>query len=137
MRFALDADAIETILRALQPYSYGWRHELPVSYRFFGQSIALSIETRSIPGDDPAPAPTQTELTLARLVLAGLPEVVSRAEQEYRAYNDEFPEFAEKTREPRLWICREFQETDGPDRWALTSGISDAPDWTIFVEFGD
>jgi hypothetical protein len=131
----LDADAIEALLGALQPYPYGWRHELPAPYRFFGQPVALTIETRPFPADDLAPPPTQTEINLVRPVLAGLSGVLAKAEQEYAAYNADFPELLGKVHDPRVWICREFQERDGPDRWALTSGISDAPDWTIFIEF--
>ena len=131
----MDANAIEAILGALQPYPYGWRHELSAPYRFFGQPVALTIETRPFPADDQAPLPTEAEVNLARLVLAGLSAVLAKAEQEYAAYNAACTELLGKVCDPRVWICREFQERDGPERWALTSGISDAPDWTIFVEF--
>ena len=110
------------------------RHELP-AYRFFGQPITLTVETRPFPAADQAPPPTESEVNLARLVLAGLSEVLAKAEQEYAAYNADFPELRGKVHDPRVWVCREFQQRDGPERWVLTSRISDAPDWTVFIEF--
>jgi len=41
--------------RALIPDPYGWRCDLPAAYRFFGQPVALTIETRPFPADDLAP----------------------------------------------------------------------------------
>lgn len=120
---------------ALQPYSYGWRHELPAPYRFFGQPVTLTIETRPVPAEALAPVPSQTEISLVRLILSELPGVLAKAEQEFAAYNKDFPDVLGKVHDPRVWLCREFQETDGPECWALASGISDAPDWTICVEF--
>ena len=131
----MDADAIEAVLSGLQPYPYGWRQELPTLYRFFGQPVAVTIETRPFPGDGLAPSPTQAEVNLVRLVLARLSGVLAKAEQEYASYNAAFPELLGKVHEPRLWVCREFQARDGPERWAFISGISDAPDWTVFLEF--
>jgi hypothetical protein len=131
----LEPEAIEVILARLHHYPYGWRQELPAAYRFFGQPVAVTIETRPFPEAGEPPKPADAELHLVRLVLAGLPDVLATAAQEYAAYNDAFPELLRKVTDPRLWVCREFQQQDGPDRWALTSGISDAPDWTIFVEF--
>jgi hypothetical protein len=123
------------MLNGLQPYPYGWGCQLPPPYQFFGQQLAVMIETRPIPADESAPRPTRGEIDLVRLILAGLPEILAKATQEYAAYNAEFPELLAKVHEPRIWVCREFQAEEGPDWWALTSGISDAPDWTIYVEF--
>jgi hypothetical protein len=131
----LDTEAIEAIVSALRPYPYGWRHELPASYRFFGQPISVTIETQSFPTTDLAPRPTPAEVYLARQILAGFSGVLATAAREYVAYNVDVPGLLEKVHEPRIWICREFQATDGPGRWALTSGIVNAPDWTIFIEF--
>lgn len=131
----MEPEAIEAILATLQPYPYGWRQELPAPYRFFGQPVAVTIETRPFPEAGEPPRPASAELDLVRLVLAGLPGVLTIAAREYAAHNDAFPEVLRKVSDPRVWVCREFQQRDGPDRWALTSGISDAPDWTIFVEF--
>jgi hypothetical protein len=131
----LDAGLIDAILNGLQPYAYGWRCQLPSPYRFFGQQVAVTIETRPFPADELAPQPSRAETDLVRLILAGFSEILAKADQEYAAYNAEFPELLGKVHEPRVWVCREFQASDGPERWALTSRISDAPDWTIFVEF--
>jgi hypothetical protein len=131
----LDEAAIEAVVHSLQPYPYGWRHGLPASYCFLGQPLAVTIETRPFPADFLAPRPTETELDLVRLILGGLSAVLVIAEREYATYNASDPELLPKVHEPRVWVCREFQASDGPDRWALTSAISDAPDWTIFVEF--
>lgn len=80
------------------------------------------------------PRPVQAEIDLVRLILTELPGVLATVTQEYAAYDDAFPELLKKVHDPRVWVCREFQERDGPERWALTSGNSDAPDWTIFIE---
>jgi hypothetical protein len=131
----LDAAAVEAFLKGLQPYPYGWRRELPAPYRFFGQPIAVTIETRPFPADSQAPPPAPAEIDLVRRVVNGLPGVLAAAERAYAAYNADFPELVGKVRDPRVWVCREYQAADGPDRWALESGIADAPDWTICVEF--
>lgn len=131
----MEREAIEAILATLQPDPYGWRQQLPAAYQFFGQPVSVTIETRPFPESGVPPRPTRAELDLVRLILSGLPGVLATATREHAAYNDACPELLEKVHDPRVWVCREFQETDGPERWALTSGISDAPDWTIFVEF--
>jgi hypothetical protein len=131
----LDENVIETILRALRPYPYGWQAELPAPYCFFGQPITVTIETRPSPEEIIAPPPIQSEVDLIRLILSEFPRVLVTAAMEYAAYNSEIPELLRKVCEPRVWVCREFQEMDGLDRWAFVSGISDAPDWTIFIEF--
>lgn len=131
----MEREAIEAVLATLQPYAYGWRQELPAPYRYFGQPVALAFETRPFPEAREPPRPLGAELDLARLVLAGLPGVLATAAREYTACDDTTPELLRKVAEPRVWICREFQEQDGPQRWALAWGISDAPDWTVYVEF--
>jgi hypothetical protein len=77
----------------------------------------------------------QVETELVRLVLAGLAGVIAEAERRYMAFNADFPDVITKAHRPRIWVCREFMERDGLDRWAFASGISDAPDWTICIEF--
>jgi hypothetical protein len=94
--------AIEAVLSSLKPDPYGWGQELPAPYRFFGQPLALKIETRPFPADDLASPPTQAELELVRRVLAELPEVLAKSEHEYRAYNADFPELLGKVHEPRV-----------------------------------
>jgi hypothetical protein len=131
----LDSDCIDTILNSLKPYPYGWRHELPSEYRFFGQRIAINIETRACPSSSEAPLAIATETDLLRVILTNFSEVLATSEREYTAYNSDYPELYGKVSEPRVWICREFQEREGPKLWTLSCGISDAPDWTIFVEF--
>lgn len=131
----MEREAIEAILAALQPYPYGWRQELPAAHSFFGQPVSVNIETRPYPEAGDPPELVEGELDLVRLVLARLPEVLAVAEREAAAAPDATPEVLGKVHEPRVWVCREFQERDGPARWALTWGISDAPDWTVFAEF--
>jgi hypothetical protein len=131
----LDHEAIEAILATLHPYPHGWRQELPAPYRLLGRPVALTIETRPFPEEGEPPRPSEAELVLARLVLAELPGVLATAEREYAACDDTTPALLRKVADPRVWVCREFQERDGPDRWAVAWGISDAPDWTVCVEF--
>jgi hypothetical protein len=128
-------EAIEEMLRGLQPYAYGWRSDLPMPHLFFGHAVALEIETRPFPAADPPLLPSQTEVELARLILAGLSKVLAEAERRYAAYSAETPDVLAKVHRPRVWICREFQDREGRDWWALEAGISDAPDWSLFIEF--
>jgi hypothetical protein len=104
-------------------------------HRFFGHPVGLEIETRPFPDSEPPPSPSQPELELTRLILTGLPEVLAEAEKRYAAYSADSPEVLAKVHRPRVWICREFQDREGRDWWAIEAGISDAPDWTICVEF--
>jgi hypothetical protein len=117
----LEREAIETILATLQPYPHGWRQELPAAYRYFGQPVTLTIETRPFPEAGEPPRPSGAELDLVRLILAGLPGVLATAGREYAACDDTTPELLRKVADPRVWVCREFQERDGPDRWAVAS----------------
>lgn len=131
----MQANAVAEALELLRPYDYGWRCVLPTSVRFFGHPVALELETRPFPAEDSPPAPSRGEADLASRILAASPEVLAVAERQYAAYNADFPDVMAKIDRPRIWICREFQERDGPDRWTFVVGISDAPDWSIFVEF--
>lgn len=131
----LQSDAKEYILHLLQSYAYGWRCVLPESARFFGHPISLELETRPCPEEESPPLASVGEVDLASLILANIPEVLAVCEREYAAYNAAFPEILAKIDRPRVWICREFQERDGPDTWAFETGISDAPDWSICLEF--
>jgi hypothetical protein len=127
--------AMARALEGLQPYPYGWRSLLPASARFFGLPVALEFETRPYPEQDPAPAPSGGEVDLAALLLAEMPELLATCERRYATYNADFPDVMAKIDRPRVWICREMQERDGPDRWSFVVGISDAADWSVFVEF--
>lgn len=119
----------------LEPYPYGWRCELPARYRFFGCPVRVKIETRPSPADELPPPPNPSEVELVRLIVSSLSELLAEAERQYATFDQEFPELFDKIDDPHVWVCREFLELDGPDRWALVSGISDAPDWCIHIEF--
>jgi hypothetical protein len=134
-RWQVEPDVIEEVIQGLQPYAYGWRSDLPMAYRFFGQPVAVEIETRPFPGPEPPPSPSRTEVELTRVILAGLPEALVEAERRYAAYSADEPEVLARVHKPRVWICREFQDREGRDLWAIEAGITDAPDWTICVEF--
>jgi hypothetical protein len=130
-------EVIEEVIRGLQPYAYGWRFDLPMPHCFFGHPVALEIETRPFPDSKLPPSPSRPEVELTRLILAELPGLLAEAERRYAAYSAETPDVLTKVHRPRVWICREFQDREGRDWWALEAGISDAPDWSIFIEFRD
>src|SRR5262245_16726536 len=104
-------------------------------HRFFGHPVALELETRPFPDSEPPPSPSRPEVELTRLILAGLPGLLAEAERRYATYSAETPDVLAKVHRPRVWICREFQDREGRDWWALEAGISDAPDWSICIEF--
>jgi hypothetical protein len=106
-----------------------------MAHRFIGHPVAVEIETRPSPDPEPPPSPSRTDVELTRLILAGLPEALVEAERRYAAYSADSPEVLAKVHRPRVWICREFQDREGRDWWALEAGISDAPDWSICIEF--
>jgi hypothetical protein len=108
---------------------------LPEYARFFGHPVSLELETRRWPTEESPPRPSVGEVDLASLILANIPEVLAVCEREYAACIAEFPEILAKIDRPRVWICREFQEREGLDTWAFETGIADAPDWSICVEF--
>jgi hypothetical protein len=128
-------EAIEAVVRELQPNPYGWGCELPAPFRFFGRTVELRVDTREYPTDDPTPSPDPDELELVRLILGGLPGVLIEAERQYAEYNADFPDLIERAHEPHIWIARNIRETDGPDHWSFIVGIADAPDWGIHIEF--
>lgn len=116
-------------------YRYGWRGDLPAETRFFDQPIQLRFETRPVPRDDTPPPPELDEIELARLILGKWSTLHDECERHYREYNAEFPELLGKVSEPHIWICREWLGEEPPGKWAFVSGISDAPDWGIHIEF--
>lgn len=128
-------EAIEAVLRQLQPYDYGWRCELPTPSTFFGNPVELRIETRPCPATESAPIPNSTEIELVRLILSALPEMLAQAEQYYADYNAGFPELVDKIDQPHIWVCREWLGSEIPANWTFLIGISDAPDWCIHTEF--
>jgi hypothetical protein len=72
---------------------------------------------------------------LVRLVLGGLPDVLAKAEWQYRQYNADAPDMIERAERPHVWLSRDLLAAEGPMHWAFVVGIADAPDWGIHVEF--
>jgi hypothetical protein len=133
MEARVEEAAIERILATLSPNDYGWRRQLPIE--FFGQPVSLRIETRPNPGKEPPPPPTPREIELAHSILSNFGCLLAECDRQYRDYNADFPELFGKVHEPRVWICREFLGEAPPGAWAFVTGISDAPDWAIQMEF--
>ena len=131
----MDPDVLEEVIPKLQPYAYGWRSDLPMPHRFFGHPVALEIETRPFPDWSCPHLRRRPEVELTRLILTGLPGLLAEAERRYAAYSAETPDVIARVHRPRVWICREFQDREGRDWWALEAGISDRPDWSICIEF--
>ncbi|MGL6076207.1 MAG: hypothetical protein ACRC8S_18790 [Fimbriiglobus sp.] len=130
----MEADAIDSILQSLQPTTWGWFAAVP-GEAFLGQPVSLRIDTRDVPTDEPPPAPNPGEVALARLVLAGLTEVLAQAEEQYRTYHREVPDAVPLAHEPHVWLSRSGMALDGADRWQFVVGIQGSEDYGTHAEF--
>jgi hypothetical protein len=126
-------DAIEAALRQLQPGTYGWRSELPA--RFLGQQVGLRIDTRANPTRDPPAPPSPVELDLVRLILGGLPGVLTACEQAYQARYAAYPQLVSGVRESHVWVCRDFPGGKTPEDWAFVIGVTGDPNWATHADF--
>lgn len=129
----MDAAAIDTVLRSLQEYRWGWRAMLP-DVSFLGKPVGLRVDTQPIPTGGPSPPPNVTETALVRLVLGNLSGVLTEIESRYRSHADSL-DILERVHEPSVWLSRDILSEEGPDHWSFVAGIADAPDWTICAEF--
>lgn len=129
----MTAEAIDTVLRSLEEYRWGWRADLP-GIRFISQPVCLRVDTQPMPTGTPSPPLDATEQALVRLVLGRLPELLPVIEREYRGHADS-PDIIERVHEPAVWLSRDILAEEGPGRWAFAAGITDAPDWTIAADF--
>ena len=130
----MEADAIDAVLRSLRPTPWGWLAVVPGA-AFLGQPMSLRVDTRDVPTDEPSPAPNSDEVSLARLVLSGLPGVLAQAEQQYRTYHREVPEAVPLAHEPHVWLSRSGMARDGADHWQFVVGIRGAEDYGTHAEF--
>ena len=130
----MNTTAIDTVLRSLQRYDWGWRTRLP-DIRFIGQPVELRVDTQPMPIGDPSPPLDGTETELVHRILGGLAGVLAEVERHYREYNNDVPDVIERVHEPHIWLSRDVLAEDGPCRWAFVVGIADAPDWCIHSEF--
>lgn len=131
----MERNAIEAVVRQLRPGPYGWRCELPTPVRFFGQPVELVVDTRPVRDDKPPPALAPAEVELVRLILDGLPEVLTECERQYYRCIAEFPELFGKAHGPQIWVSREWPGDGPPGDWSFSVGIAGAPGWGIHCEF--
>ena len=129
----MEAAVIDSVLRSLQEYRWGWRTTLP-NVRFLGKPVSLRVDTQPIPTGGPSPPPNATETALVRFVLGSLPGMLTEIERRYRSHADS-PDILERVHEPSVWLSRDIMSAEGPDHWSFVAGIVDAPDWTICAEF--
>src|SRR4051812_47486922 len=100
----MDADSIDTVLRSLQEYSWGWRATLP-DFRFIGKPVSLRVDTQPVPIGGPSPLLDATETALVHLVLNNLAGLLSEVERHYRSHADS-PEILVRVHEPTVWLSR-------------------------------
>jgi hypothetical protein len=130
----VDEEAIDAVLRSLQPTPWGWHAGVP-GFDFLGQPVSLRLDTRDVPTDEPPPTPDSGEVRLARLVLGGMPGVLSQAEQRYRMHHSNVPSAIELAHDPHVWLSRSGLAQDGADRWQFVVGIAGAEDYGTHAEF--
>ena len=133
----MDADAIDRLLGDLVPDDTGWRADVPAEAgRFLGRPVWIDLQTRHFPEDGPPPPPDEAKLSLARHLVAHLPEVLAVAEREYKAHATDWEvDPAEVADNPHLWFLLDEFEEAGPGEWAFVVGRSDWPDFGTHLEF--
>jgi hypothetical protein len=129
----VDAEAIDTVLRSLQAYRWGWRTDLP-GFRFIGKPIGLRVDTQPIPSGGPPPPLDVVETALVLRVLTALPELLPFIDQEFRGHADS-PDIIERVQKPHVWLSRDWLVEEGPGHWSFVISIADAPDWGIHADF--
>jgi len=130
-------DAVADILAGLIPYPHGWRGPLPpAAGTFLGHPLGLTLETRSVRRPGPPPPPLPEEVELVGVVLAGLPEVLKRAEREYARHTRGDRTAKGQVFEPQVFITRDDAEDyPGGGRWTLWVRRADRPEFAYHVEF--
>lgn len=124
------------------PTHGGWSGRFPGGRRtLFGKSIEVtcSIDTRPIdwsrigqpPAEDP-PAMSPSQAALLERVIASLPAILPRVEQELRAYNRDDPTFAESISGAHLWL--DFDCDDGR-AWSFVVTAGEESDFAWHLEF--
>ena len=133
----MEVHAIETLLQGLQPFEYGWQGYLPAqSGSFFGRSIGIEFETRTLSNKDPPPEINATETALAQLILSDLETVLRRAEERISEHLDgEGSGLLDDLQLPHIWMSREVLEEEGSTRWSFIVGRQDAPEMGFHLEF--
>lgn len=137
----MDESAIDHLLANLSADHSGWSGVVPVEAgTFLGHPIELAIQTRGLDmsifdGVEQSPPPPADEriLSLARQILADLPQVLAIAEREYEDYEEDRFD-PSLVSDPNIWLSCEFEE-DGPERWAFVVGRTDWPDYGVHIEF--
>jgi hypothetical protein len=129
----METVAIDSVLRSLKEYRWGWRAPLPKIW-FIGKPVNLRVDTQPIPTGGASPPLDATETALVRLVLGNFPDLLTEIERHYRSHADS-PDIIERLHEPSVWLSRDILTEEGPDHWGFVVGIADAPDWTICAEF--
>lgn len=129
-------EEIDRLISGLALDDRKWVARLPEQYTFLRHRVKLEIDTESVPTEAPPPMPGDELLSLSHLVLANIEPVLQIAGAAYIEYHKEVdPSAIELVERPHLWISIDAVLDDGPLRWALVVGLSDAPDYGTHIEF--
>ena len=127
---------MEDLLNNLEPMrktGFCARHD---SAQMLGLTLAIEIETRSVPSDTPIPRLNDHEKTLIALIVKNIDHCI--CESVARLQNDEsyqrLNEAKARITNPHVWISREIMQNEGMRRWAMIAGVDVNPDFGWHVE---
>lgn len=126
------------ILKNLVPEGRSWNAQVPAEMgTLLGHPLLLTIDTDWAAGRTHPLPPSESEVSLAELILANLSAILLRAEAQLIEYGQRAGGDSQHVHacEPHLWIDRLSYADQGPLRWALVVHHDDWPDFGWHIEF--